>query len=286
MTNPSPATKLCGLIGHPVNNSLSPAMHNAAFEALGLDAVYFAFRVAPTELRQAVEGARAMDMFGLNVTIPHKITVIPLLDALSPHARAIGAVNTVVNRNGKLIGYNTDGDGAMDVLKETKFPNADDKVAIIGAGGTARAIAYHLARAGAALTILNRTVGRARILAKKLRRPRSHMVFPLTRRSLASVVPEATLVVNATPIHEEWFGLGAFHDGPLFRRGQVFLDACYGTSPTALSLSAERSGARVISGIELLLAQGARSFRIWTGKDPPIRVMKHAILAELGKRGR
>ncbi|MEM3041888.1 MAG: shikimate dehydrogenase, partial [Nitrososphaerota archaeon] len=135
-------TKLYGLIGYPVKHSLSPVMQNAAFEACGLNSVYIPLRVPPSSLKDAVDGLRAIDIGGFNVTIPHKVSVIRCLDGLDPSAAMLGAVNTVVNRNGKLIGYNTDGAGALEALRKANVNVEGLNVVILGAGGAARAIAY------------------------------------------------------------------------------------------------------------------------------------------------
>ena len=154
--NISGKTKICGLIGDPVEHTMSPVMHNAAFEKLGLDYAYLPFRVKPEELPQAVSGLKALNATGFNVTIPHKVAVIPLLDELDPLAEKIGAVNTVVNDNGVLKGYNTDASGFLQALLERRVEPAGKNIVLLGAGGAARAIAYILAERNVHLTILNR----------------------------------------------------------------------------------------------------------------------------------
>ncbi len=150
-------TRVCGVIGDPVEHSLSPVMHNAAFQALDLDYVYVAFHVPRSDLAAAIGGMRALGLRGLNVTIPHKVGVLPLLDAVDPLARQIGAVNTIVNDGGRLTGHNTDAAGFLQALVQNKFRPESKNVVIIGAGGAARAVTLALAGRGAHLIVLNRT---------------------------------------------------------------------------------------------------------------------------------
>src|SRR3990172_6205824 len=166
--NISGKTKICGLIGDPVEHTMSPAMHNAAFKKLELDYVYIAFRVKGTELDKAIAGIRALSMRGLNVTIPHKVAVMKLLDKLDPLAEKIGAVNTIVNDNGVLTGYNTDATGFLQPLLEKGIEPENKVILILGAGGGSRGITFILAENGAKLTILNRSVVRAEELAKQI----------------------------------------------------------------------------------------------------------------------
>ncbi|MFH1031924.1 MAG: shikimate dehydrogenase, partial [Chloroflexota bacterium] len=168
MPNISGKTKLCGLIGNPVEHSMSPAMHNAAFKEMGLDYLYFPFRVKKEDLGKAIEGMRALGIRGLNVTIPHKVVVIEFLDELDGLAKKIGAVNTIVNNDGKLKGYNTDASGFLQPLLEKGINPRDKSVVVLGAGGASRAISFVLADKGAHLVILNRRVAGAKELAGRI----------------------------------------------------------------------------------------------------------------------
>ncbi|MBC8476719.1 MAG: shikimate dehydrogenase, partial [Dehalococcoidia bacterium] len=163
-------TRICGIIGDPVEHSMSPVMHNAAFEALGLDYVYLPFHVQGEELKEAINGIRALNIVGLNVTIPHKMAVIPFLDKLDPLAERMGAVNTIANENGALAGYNTDASGFLQALRAQGIEPDGKSIVILGAGGAAKGISFILAGAGANLVILNRTLSRAEELASPIAR--------------------------------------------------------------------------------------------------------------------
>ena len=194
--------RLFALIGDPVEQSLSPTMHNAAFRALGLNCVYVALRVSEAMLVDAIAGVRAMGIQGLNVTTPHKVAVMHLLDELNGSASSVGAVNTIKNDRGKLVGYNTDGDGAIQALEEKIGSLKGLKVVLLGAGGAARAIAFALVEADATVTIANRTLSRARALAKSIEQKLGESVefIPLNRVELARTLRDADVLINATTV--------------------------------------------------------------------------------------
>jgi len=204
-------TQICALIGDPVEHTVSPAMHNAAFKKLGLDYLYIAFRVKPEQLVKAIDGLRALDVRGFNITIPHKVAVIPLLDSLDPLAGKIGAVNTVVNNGGHLKGYNTDVEGFLRSLTEKRVEPQNKNVVILGAGGASRAISYVLAQKNARLTILNRKLeldwaeNIARLIKKEL--GVDVTVGELTPRALSPALEKADILVNATSV-----GMSLAHD--------------------------------------------------------------------------
>lgn len=275
--------KLFALIGDPVEQSLSPAMHNAAFRALGLNCAYIALRVPKPMLADAIAGVRGLDVAGLNVTIPHKISIISLLDELDESANLVGAVNTVKNNRGKLIGFNTDGEGALRALEEKIGSVKGKEVVLLGAGGAARAIAFSLARAGARLTIANRTVPRAQALASAVEQKLSTnvKVASLNRAELIKALKNVDVLINATSV-----GMHPKIDKTLvranmMRRGLVVYDIVYKPLRTKLLRAARRAGGKTIDGLGMLVHQGALAFEIWTGKRAPIKIMKAAAKREL-----
>lgn len=275
--------KLFALIGDPVGQSLSPAMHNAAFRALGLNCAYITLRVPKPTLANAIAGVRALGIAGLNVTIPHKISIISLLDELDESANLVGAVNTVKNNRGKLIGFNTDGEGAFRALEEKIGSVKGKEVVLLGAGGAARAIAFSLARVGARLTIANRTVPRAQALASAVEQKLSTnvKVASLNRTELTKALKNVDVLINATSV-----GMHPKIDKTLvranmMRRGLVVYDIVYKPLRTKLLREARRAGGKTIDGLGMLVHQGALAFEIWTDKRAPIKIMKAAAKREL-----
>ncbi len=275
--------KLFALIGDPVGQSLSPAMHNAAFRVLGLNCAYINLRVPKPTLANAIAGVRALGIAGLNITIPHKISIISLLDELDESANLVGAVNTVKNNRGKLIWFNTDGEGALRALEEKIGSVKGKEVVLLGAGGAARAIAFSLARAGARLTIANRTVPRAQALASAVEQKLSTnvKVASLNRAELTKALKNVDVLINATSV-----GMHPKIDKTLvranmMRRGLVVYDIVYKPLRTKLLREARRAGGKTIDGLGMLVHQGALAFEIWTGKRAPIKIMKAAAKREL-----
>ena len=203
MTIPiSGKTRICGLIGDPVEHTMSPAMHNAAFKKLGLDYVYIVFRVKGTELDEAIAGMRALNMRGMNVTIPHKVAVMKLLDKLDPMAEKIGAVNTIVNDDGKLTGYNTDATGFLQPLLEKGIEPNGKSIVLVGAGGASRGISFVLAEGGANLVILNRNLEKAEHLARQVLKNtgKTVTVAELSAANLKKAIDKTDILVNATSV--------------------------------------------------------------------------------------
>lgn len=268
--------KLVELFAYPAWHSLSPAMHNAAFELLGIDARYRAREVAPAELPRAVEELRRPDAWGANLTIPHKESVMPLLDSLSPEARAVGAVNTVVRRGESLEGHTTDVAGFLQALAELSLDLAGRRVLLLGAGGAGRAVAYALLLAGTGeLMLFNRTPERAEKLRDDFARLGAIRV--VGAEELAQCGPEAQLVVNATSV-------GMMRDGVRFdetpieasalpREGAV-VDLVYRPAETRLLREAKAAGLKTQNGLPMLVYQGAESFSMWTGYDAPSEHMR------------
>jgi shikimate dehydrogenase len=276
LTKLSGATRVAGVIGFPVRHSLSPALHNAAFRALGLDWVYLAFEVAPGAIPEALAGMRAFGFGGLNVTMPHKDAAYAAVDHLDAAAQALGTVNTIVpSDDGTLTGYTTDGGGFVDSLREAGVDPSAKRVVLLGAGGAARSVADGLARAGAGeIVIVNRSAEKAAACAV--------LGGQAGRVGSASDIAVADIVINATSI-----GMGtddAPFDLSLLRSGQVVADLVYHPLETALLAAARHAGADAIDGLGMLVHQAARSFELWTGQQPPVAVMRAAAQAELRAR--
>lgn len=280
MTIPHPihgGTRVYGLLGQPVAHTLSPAMHNAAFRALGLDSVYVAFPVDPEQFGTAISGLAAAGVAGFNLTVPHKSAILPLLTDITPEARAVGAVNTVRCEDGKLHGTNTDGTGFLLSLEHDLGIHPGGKtVLLVGVGGAGRAIAFSLLASDVErLIIANRTVERAQALALEFGKS-----FPKSRiecvglNSVAGLKPH--LLVQATPV-----GMG---DGAnpveLERIGvsEAVVDIVYHPLETPLLTEAGRLGLPYANGIGMLLYQGVAAFRFWTGEEPPVTVMLEALM--------
>ena len=271
------STNIVGLIGHPVEHSFSPPMHNAAFDALGLDYAYVAFDVNPSNLKSAIDGAKSLNIQGFNVTIPHKIEVMKYLDELDDVANLIGAVNTIDFKN--LKGYNTDGIGAIKAIEEvTKVKDKD--VVVAGAGGASRAISFYLAKYGVqSLTILNRNEQKAQNLANDV--SESKLIDNVCYDSIAEIegyVKNSDILIDTTPLGMD----PHIDDEPVVKAEDmhedlVVFDAVYNPNETVLLKEAIKAGAKPVYGIKMLLYQGAESFEIWTGKKAPIDVMEKAL---------
>lgn len=278
-------TKICGLIGDPVEHSMSPAMHNAAFEKLALDYAYLPFRVKKDDLGRAIHGMRALDIRGLNVTIPHKLAVMPFLDKLDALAGKIGAVNTIVNDSGILTGYNTDAEGFVQPLVKGGIDLRAKRVAVVGAGGAARGIAFALAGEVKSLVILNRSADRAEQLARQLREAFGPKIesSPLNQSSLGEALRHADLLVNTTSVGMTPGTNETPIPAALLRPGLVVYDIVYNPAKTRLLDEAERAGAITISGIDMLAYQGAAAFEKWTGHRAPVDVMRREAVRHLAQ---
>lgn len=274
-------TKICGLIGDPVEHSVSPAMHNAAFREKGLDFVYLPFRVKKEQLRQAIDGARVLNIVGLNITIPHKVNVIPYLDELDPLAQKIGAVNTIVNSNGSLKGYNTDASGFLKALTGRGIEPSAKKAVILGAGGASKAVSFSLAERGADLVILNRELefDWAVELAGHLSRSFSIEVraLKLNEPNLKKALAGADILVNTTSVGMSPRGDESPVPKRLLKPGLTVFDIVYNPLQTRLLREAEASGAEVIPGLDMLAWQGALAFEMWTGVAAPLEMMREEI---------
>jgi shikimate dehydrogenase len=272
---------LYGIFGYPIGHSLSPLMHNTAFGHHGLDAVYLPFAVHPDHLETAVKSIAALQMGGVNVTIPHKQAVMAWIDEVSPEAHLIGAVNTIHLRDGRLHGYNTDGIGFLRALAEAGSDVAGRTVMLLGAGGAARAIAVQLCLSGIRrLLVANRTLSRAEDLVVFLKQNISHAdisVVAMEELSLAAHLPDTDIVVNATSM-----GMHPHDPMPLpstaLSRQHLVCDIVYRPLHTPLLRTAQQQGARTVDGLGMLLHQGAKAFEIWTGHAFPRALIRARLL--------
>lgn len=257
---------------------MSPVIQNAAFHTAGIDAVYVPFQVKRSALRSSIKGLRALGASGFNVTAPHKVSVIPHLDEVEKSAAEIGSVNTVINDVGKLCGYNTDGIGALNALKEAGVSPEGESILIFGAGGASRAIAHTFAPHAKSIRIVNRTIAKAKELSSRLRKRFGVDVqhAPLSSKLLRDIVERASVVVNASsmgtdgranpPIKAKWFHVD-----------QCVFDIVYRPFQTKLLELASQAGATTVTGLDMLVNQGACSFELWTRRKAPITEMRHAI---------
>ena len=277
-------TKVLCVIGHPIEHSMSPVMHNAAIKELILDYIYLAFDVPPKDLEKAVLGFKKYDMKGINITIPHKETIIQYLDQIEPLAEKIGAVNTIKNINGVLIGKNTDAFGAKKALIDAGCKIKGKKVLILGAGGAARAISFALSGEIDEIFVCNRTEKRAFKLAKELE---DKMKIPatgkdLSKETLKSLLNKADILINTTPI-------GTYPDvkkSPISKElltDRLFVyDIIYNPLQTQFLKDASEIGCKTLNGIDMFVNQGALAFEWWTDKKPNIILMKEKIIEQLG----
>ncbi len=264
-------TKITGLFGYPVEHTLSPAMHNAAFKALGLDYCYVPLSVHPDYLEGAVKAIKALNLCGVNVTVPHKEKVIPLLDDINEEASFIGAVNTIVNSNGRLTGYNTDGRGFIQSLLERSISFEGKNVLIIGAGGASRAISYYLSQKTKTLYLYDIDREKLEKLVNDLKNIRNNV---LSIEDIARL-ERFHIIINATP-------LGWKKEDPLpfdtsrLMPDQIIYDLIY--KKTRLLKGASKKGCVILNGLGMLVWQGVIAFELWTGKKPPVEIMRNALM--------
>jgi shikimate dehydrogenase len=269
-----------GLIGYPVEHSLSPAMHNAAFTQLGLWYRYVLLPTPPGELERLVQEYVKAGLAGWNVTVPHKEGMVSLLDEMSDEVRAIGACNTVRVEGGSLRGFNTDITGFVRGLEEAGGIDAESRVVVLGAGGAARGVAWALRRAGHEVTILSRKPEQAGVLAGKL----GAHAGALDRITLENAIEGAALLVNCTPAGM-WPDVerSALPDGVRLPAGLLVYDLVYRPRPTRMLQEAAQAGCLTQDGLAMLVYQGAAAFEVWTGRRAPVETMRQACLEELGE---
>lgn len=267
-------TKITGIFGHPIEHTLSPLMHNAAFEDRGLDMCYLAFDVLPADLPDAVKAIKALNMLGVNITVPHKVNVMPQLDEINTETRFIGAVNTVVNKDGKLTGHNTDGLGFMSSLSEQKISVDSKDILIIGAGGASRAVSYYLSEQASNLSLYDIDRPKAEKLVNELGKIRKNVSLISDIKNIG----KPDIIINATP-------LGLHVDDPLplnpehIKSEMVVYDLVY--KHTNFLQEAEKRGAKTLNGSGMLLWQGVLAFELWTGVKPPVDVMRQVLLSSI-----
>ena len=279
------STQLCAVIGNPVAHSLSPALHNAAFNELGLDFVYVAFQVE--NLKDALVGMRALKNFrGMSVTIPHKIDAMNHVDEIAEVDRTIGSINTIINEQGRLIGLGTDGPGALKALLDAGVELDGKNILMLGSGGAARAIAFTLARNTrlAKLALLDINESMLHGLVADLQNGTGAVIEaePLTDRSLAEAMTQADVIIHCTPLGMHPKEGVSLVPAALFRPGQVVFDIVYTPLETKLLADARSRGLKVISGVEMFINQAVLQFERFTGVDAPVDVMRRVVMEKLG----
>ncbi|MFH1107419.1 MAG: shikimate dehydrogenase [Candidatus Micrarchaeota archaeon] len=265
-------TKLMAVIGSPIRHSLSPRIFNAALHSRGVGAAYLALEVRAEALQDAVAGLKSVGAVGFNVTLPHKETVLPRLDSIDEEAMEIGAVNTVVNTNGRLEGFNTDVAGFSKALAKLVGSTEGMHAVVLGAGGGARAVLHSLS--GCRVTLLDLDFGKARKLASRVTRSKV-TARKATQKNVCDAVAGADLLVNATPVGLD--GKSTPVSAGLFHKGMAVFDLAYSKDGTRLVREALQEGCAAADGREMLLWQAAESFRLFTGKKAPIGVMRSAL---------
>jgi len=269
-------TRIYGLIGYPVEHSFSPLIHNAAFSALKINARYLTFSVKPKQITQAIIGIKALNICGVNVTVPHKSSVISCLDEVTPLAQLIGAINTIKNVRGSLIGTNTDISGFIRSLTTLNFSPRNKTIAILGAGGSARAVLVGLADAGASrILVHNRTASRAESLVTEFSQKFAETQLKSVSQKTILETP-LDLLVNTTTVGME------SNESPLdlsqCKKIEHLVDLIYSPAKTSLLKQAEDFGIPVINGLGMLLYQGCEAFTFWTGQSAPETLMQEQLL--------
>lgn len=279
-------TNILCVIGHPIEHSMSPVIHNAALNDLALDYVYLAFDVLTNDLEKAILGIKKGNIKGINVTIPHKEAIIPYLDELDPLSKQIGAVNTIKNEGGVLLGRNTDALGAKQALLDAGFKIEGKKALILGAGGAARAISFALSEKSDEIFISNRTEERAIKLAKELQEKAKIKATgkDMSEKTLRTLAYSVDILINTTPI-----GMYPKIDmspisKDLLNENLFVFDIIYNPLQTRLLKDAKETGSKTLNGLDMFINQGALAFEWWTGKKPNVKLMKEKIIEQLGNK--
>ena len=274
-------TEVYGVIGYPVKHSLSPPMQTKAFQSLGIDAIYVPFEVKPERIKEAAEGLRALNIKGVNVTVPHKEKIAELVDYLSEDAEFLGAVNVVKNVDGELYGYNTDVDGFLQSLLDEGVELEGKRVTMFGAGGAARAVGYAVLKAGAKfLNIVNRNFSRGKEVGELLGKRGNVLVFPLKDGTVSALLKDTDIIINTTSVGMKQ-GDPPLFDYSLIPEGITVVDIIYNPPDTPLLAAAKKKGCKTITGLGMLLWQGAFAFEIWTSRKAPVDVMRRVLEEEL-----
>lgn len=279
-------TNVLCVIGHPIEHSMSPIMHNAALKDLFLDYVYVAFNIPPNDLKKAVLGFKMFSIKGINVTIPHKEIIIPYLDEIDPLAEKIGAVNTIKNEGKYLIGKNTDASGAKKALLDAGCEITGKKALILGAGGAAKAVSFAISEDLDALYIANRTEKRAIKLAKDLTNKTTIKAVGknMSKNTLKNLVNDVDILINTTPLGMNPDIEGSPISEEILHKNLFVFDIVYNPIETRLLKEASKIGCKTLGGLDMFVNQGALAFEWWTGKKPNLNLMKEKVVEFLGKK--
>jgi shikimate dehydrogenase len=277
-------TQLIILIGNPVEHSMSPKMHNAAFKELDLDYVYVALQVDDDKVKEAIEGIRAFNIKGANVTIPHKISAMQYLNEIDPTAENIGAINTILNQDGYLYGTNTDGIGALRSLREEDIDLKEKKIVMIGAGGVARPISYNFAPVSKDFVLFDVAESAVQNLTHELNTKLGGNIrgFKSNPQIIIKELQDADIFINATPVGMYPNVNASVIPKDMLRKDLVVFDVVYNPLETKLLRDAKAVGAKTISGVMMLVYQGVAAFELWTGEKAPVPLMKKMVLEGLG----
>ncbi|MBN1962162.1 MAG: shikimate dehydrogenase [Deltaproteobacteria bacterium] len=285
MSRIDPTHRICALFGHPVGHSLSPAIHNAAFAALGIPLVYVAHDIAPGQIKEGIAAIRTLNYRGLSVTIPHKVCALSCMDEVDPTANAIGCINTVVNDNGRLRGYNSDGRGALNALREAGADPKGQRVLMLGSGGGARAISMTLALEARPqnLSILSIDDTELTKLTNDITQRSGLKVDGLTLNdhNLKYAINQSDILLHCTPVGQSPNQSQSLVPTSLLRNDLAVFDIVYNPRRTQLLQQAAAAGCRIIEGVEMFLGQALVQFELWTGKKPPVEVMRQVLLERL-----
>ena len=280
------STNILCVIGHPIEHSMSPIMHNAALNELSLDYIYMAYDILPSELKKAILGFKKSNVKGINVTIPHKEKILNYIDELDPLSKQIGAVNTIKNEGGVLLGRNTDALGAKQALFDAGFKIEGKKALILGAGGAARAISFALSEEIDEIFIVNRTEERAIKLANELQEKTKIKAsgMEMNGKTLRTLISSVDILINTTPI-----GMYPKIDTSpiskdLLHENLFIFDIIYNPLQTRLLKDAKKVGSKTLNGLDMFINQGALAFEWWTSKKPNVKLMKEKIIEQLGNK--
>ncbi len=275
-------TRVCAVIGDPIEHSLSPIIQNAAFNALNINCVYTAFKVKSSDVANVLAGIRVLGFLGLNVTMPHKETVIAHVDWIDETVKCLNSINTIHHKDGKLLGYSTDGIGALRALRENGADPHGKRVLILGAGSTARAIAYTLIQETDELIVLNRTVTEAEKLSEALKHKYDKKVSAgsLSSAVIKEKIRDSNILLNTTSVGMSPNINQSLVSSNNLKSDLAVMDIVYNPRETQLAKDAKAVGAKVVSGVEMLIYQGAAAFEIWTGQQAPVQVMRRAVLEQ------
>jgi shikimate dehydrogenase len=283
----SAKSRLCAVIGDPVEHSMSPQIHNSAFQACGINMVYVAFHVVRGDIGRALEGVRSLGIRGLSVTIPHKVDIIPYLDEVDEVSRHVGSVNTVVNEGDRLVGYSTDGPGALRALSAEGADTTGRRILLLGSGGAARAVAFSLSTSAAPTEL--RILGIEKEELEQLGTDLSDktqiepITQSLTAENLEAAMAETEVVIQATPIGMTPQVDQTLIPSHLIKENQVIFDIVYTPLETRLIQDAKAAGALTVLGLGMFVHQAAIQFELWTGRDAPIELMTESVRMVLGE---